>query len=493
MNRFDEIEEFLKYFSKLYQQNSNLEISSHTFYAKLTEYGLTTEEISKKRKTRINPLIKDVFFPNWIKEFENNRNLHVFYTMAQSRFLHFFSPHNSANCYKLHVSFPEDKMYECVKELFRFIADNRIETCSKVADCVRSDSVVLRITKQKDVLKVINFINNNMYIKQACKPTNPFLERSGHVAMAYDRNLSYNSTLSYMLERYFKEKRQANNFNSVSLDDFRNYVHTLYNDIFSKKDALLNFINDPYVAREIRDVSDCYGAQDVISNFKDIFEIMMIGLNRNSKIDDYFGKVEEFQQPNHEYNNLLIIDNISSQEEDLTEAQEIIDEFILYATKKYGGIERAYNQLNYYLISSDLSAITRDKMSSRGEGFRSLFSKYVSVKNLHQIIGNDLESYMTMVVKNMDDTPERRKIFNAACLATKYKYGIEHLIVALQDGMHGDYGCFTNGGERKLRVDLIKNVPVELFRKYANEMLAELSYHDQVEYDDGLVSKGHGR
>ena len=165
MDRFGAIESFLRYFSSLYQANPNLVITEDTFYSALAEYGLTEEEIKEKRLHKINPNIKDNFFSGWIDNFKDNPDLNVYYTERQGRFLQFQTDDGSmtADCYKLYLSFPEDKMYSCVNAIFQFIAHNKIKTFSKVADCLRSDSVVLRIVSKEDTKKVIDFVNNNVY------------------------------------------------------------------------------------------------------------------------------------------------------------------------------------------------------------------------------------------------------------------------------------------------------------------------------------------
>ena len=242
MDRFAAIETFLRYFASLYQMNPSLEITYDTFYDELSNYGLTDEEINNKRIHGINANIKGNYFDNWIDNFKDDPNLDVYYTLDQSRFLQFQNfESNNAECYKLYLSFPEDKMYTCVNAIFQFIANNNIKTFSKVADCLRSDSVVLRIVSKEDTKKVIDFINNNTDISSACKPVNPFLMTSGCVGMAYDRWLSYNSILSFMLSNYFTQKRNAGTLADVSLNNFIDYLKQVYQVVFSNSIALNNF------------------------------------------------------------------------------------------------------------------------------------------------------------------------------------------------------------------------------------------------------------
>ena len=63
MNNPVEIEEFLKYYAKIYKQNPNLPIVRDTIYHGLATYGISEEE-------KQNKSIK-YMFPNWINHFEN--------------------------------------------------------------------------------------------------------------------------------------------------------------------------------------------------------------------------------------------------------------------------------------------------------------------------------------------------------------------------------------------------------------------------------------
>ena len=493
MSRFDEIDEFLKKFAVLYRDNPDLRISKDTFYSALAEYGLTPNEIYKERKYIINDTIKNNYFRGWIDYFKNDTYLNVYYTEIQGRFLQFNSDDRNAECYKLYVSFPEDKMYECVKIIFKFIADNKIANSSKVADCVRSDSVILRINNQKDALKVINFINNNPIIRESCKATNPFLQRSGKVGLAYDRYMSYNSTLSFMLEKYFVEKRKNNTLANVSTADFRNYVLQKYNSIFSNHDSLIGFMDENYVAGEISRLSNEMFKDEVLSNFKDILDLMILQLDPKSRIDDYFSKVEEYNDFRHDDKNCQLINNILEHKDTIDSKQvdikKIVDDYIRYATKKYGGVSEAFEYLNIYLYEHNIAAITRDKVAPYDLGFRDLFSKYVTYDKLYGIVGNNIMQYMNSVVhvdKVMaNESVNKYVIFNKACNATAKKYGQIQLIEALKNGMNGDYSYFTNDGNNLFRDNLIKYVDVESFRQYAASLLDKMNvYGDNKNNND---------
>lgn len=485
MDRFNEIENFFTLFKNRYILNPNLEITSDSIYNWLSEYGLTIQEIMHNPLRQPIPKIRNSFFDYWIETFSNNPNLNVFYTERQKRFLQFNnSKRNTPECYKLYLSFPEDKMQECIKIIFQFIANNKIETFSKVADCVRSDSVVLRIAKQNDTKKVIDFINNNQTLTSAAKPVNPFLQKTGVIGMAYDRWMSYNSMLSDMLSRYFREKKKTNTLASASLNDFRNYLQTFTNNIFNNRDALVEFMKDKKVIREFeyyRGIIDEFG---VLANIKDILELINLELDPSKTNDDYFKRIELYmsekhQQSNHESITRLLRTNDKEDVKIAYNAKEIVDDYIRYAIKKYGSVDNAARYLLNYLNANDICGITRDIVPPYKEGFRFLFQKYVSRNKLYTIVNGDAINYMNSLAQKKDNSIDTLKLFRDACKATIRKYGYMQLISALYNGINGDYSSFTNDGDKMLRENMMKYIDQNTFKKYAAAMLAELFNNEQ--------------
>ena len=469
MNRYEEMNNFLKFFANIYNNNPKTQITSDTIYDALSNYGLSQLEIQNSKGSNIR--IKGVYFDEWIDYFKDDPNLNVYFTEVQSRFLQFnYWGGNNPELYKLYLSFPEEKILECVKQLFKFISDNNIKNISKVADSVRSDSVVLRVYNKEDVTKIIDFINNNDYINKSCKQVNPFLIKAGNVGLSYDKNLSYNEVLSYLIKQYLLEKRNTNSLNSVSIDNFRYYVINSYNTIFSNKESLIEFMNDSFVKKLIKRHSD--DIIDVLSNIKDIMNLTVLQLNPNSTIDDYYNKIEIFKKPKHNEDNNLLINSIINKQEinNDVDIKTIINDYILYAFKKYNSIDTIVNCLENYMINNNINAITRDKIYPYNEGFRSLFNKYISSTTLRSIIGNKVKEYVLYNLQKNEHI-DIITILDNACIATYNKYGIEQLLIAIQQGRLGNYSCFTNGGNNKYRELLIQYVDQDTFNKYANILI----------------------
>ena len=173
MNNPVEINEFLKYYAKIYKQKPELPILRDTIYHGLMTYGLKEEE---KQDNSIKYM-----FNKWIEHYKNT-NLIVYESELQKRFLQFHSSNgrNSEDYVKIYVTFAKEDIELCVMQIFDFIGQNKFETYSKVSDVIRSDAIVLRMANINDAKKVINFINTNLYLSSKARKTNPFLIKNGN-------------------------------------------------------------------------------------------------------------------------------------------------------------------------------------------------------------------------------------------------------------------------------------------------------------------------
>lgn len=472
MNREIQINEFLKYFAKIYIQNPNLEIYSDTIYSGLMNYGLTKEEIK-------NRSIKDNF-DKWINNFRNDQNLNVYHSERQTRFLQFFSKkYASINCTKLYVSFPKDKIYNCVNKIFKFISDNNMESCSKVADRIRSDSVVLRLPSSEDAKKVINFINNDIELSGVCKEVNPFLIKEGKVGLAYDYLLSYNETLSMILENYFKDYRKNNMLNEVSLQSLREYTITFYNKFTNDKNIVESFLNSELAQRNLSRFD--YEKIGLLINYNQVIELISKSLDMNTDIQDYFKLYEEMKSGKKEEILLENYDKVlnSKQEEKDSKSypQELLNNYIFYAKQKYGADKVGY-YLDNYAQEGFLRAITRDN------NFRQMFLMYLPSSLVREITNNDVEKYIKKLLGIKEENSKKEitnldnfELFFDACVATYKKYGTLQLESAIMLATMGSYSRFTNG-QFGYRNELIKRnfkdkIPVYckmIFENYGNDL-----------------------
>ncbi len=425
MTKLEKMDEFLKYYAKVYKQNPNLSINKSTIYSGLANYGLNEDEKHKGI---------DNLFNEWLNYY-SNKKLNVFYSERQPGFLQFHnSTLNNPNHVKLYLSFGKDDMEECVKIIFDYIDKMNFETYSKVARTLRSDSVVLRMTNIEEAKQLINFINNNEYLKSKAKEVNPFTIHNGVVGMAFDKYLSYNSIMAYTISEYFKN---VNDFDKVNIDDFKRYVIDLYNSIFVDKSKLEKFKNSSIFQENERRFNS---NNSEIVNFYQIFRTMFLSLNDKTELDDYFNLISECQDERVSKGLMTHFDKYDKKVNDdktKQDKEKLLREFIIYASKKYGNKNVLLILQDY--INGNVNAITRDN------GFRELFRTNLLRKDILDITLNNLEGYIQNTLQPKD---EMIYCFEGAINTTYKKYGFKQTCAALEGIFNNNFSYISNGNQK---------------------------------------------
>ena len=301
--RVEQMEELLHYLQQLYLSNPDKKINSNDIYRIISKYKLNQpEELYLDSNINIRRC-----FEQWTMDYINNPNLKAFCNPNQPNFLTFTNLNDiNDQCYKLYVSFPEEHLYSCVNEIFKFIAQNNIKTVSKVADRIRTDSVVIRLTNEKDAIRVINHINGTESIRKHCNPVNPFLITMDNVGLGYGAWLSYNSLLSFLLEKYFNSKIFTNTIKETSLKDFAGFINTLYHNLLTNPIFLNYFLEEPYINGEINRLkrNNNITTEEILSSIKNNLELIRTSITPEKDSRDYFDRLKKFTNPNHETENI---------------------------------------------------------------------------------------------------------------------------------------------------------------------------------------------
>lgn len=474
MNNPVEIEEFLKYYAKIYKQNPNLPIVRDTIYHGLATYGISADEQQNKS-------IK-YMFSNWINHFQNS-NLHVYESDMQKRFLQFHTSdgRTTEGHVKIYATFAKEDMESCVIHIFDYISQNNFATYSKVSDVVRADSVVLRMVNPSEADKVINFINNDPYLSSKARKTNPFLMKAGVVGIASDKNLSYNSTVAYLITKYFKE---TTNYDNVNFEDFKLFAQKYFNDVFINQTKLQDFIYDEeFLVNKKRFNTD----GEALANYYEVFKLINMSLNKYTNMNDFYNHVlmtqnkESFQRLSKYYD--VSIRNLENKPvANSINKKELLDQYIEYAIKKYNGIDNTLNYLKTY-INGNPNAITRDN------DFRTNFAKYLSPKEIINITNGNIESYvqsfMPNMVKNNDNLHE---LFIAAITATYNKYGFNHAEVALIALITKNDACHITNGDQNYRKRLLKYSHEEILKEFKDLAKDYISNNSQDVYSYVLLT-----
>lgn len=422
MNRYIEIDNILKYLAKIVYQN-NMNITRDTVYSLLMTYGLTKEEVKDSN-------IRE-YFDSFINHFKHKNNIDVYVDERQKRFLQFHKVEKEigSKCYKLYLSFPKEKIKENVNDIFSFIEKNKMETASKVADKLRSDSVVIRLFKEEDVNKVLNYINNNRKLVKEAKKTNPFSLREGVVALAYDDYLSYNLCVSYYVSNYINKLKDNLRLNKASIEDFKEYLTKEYYKTFITKEKQEKLLNS---ASFKEDKVSFYKEEECLKNWQEVTLLITNQINENFKKEEFFQLMKIFKEKD---NNLI---------------DSIIKEYLKIAEKKYNRDKMTY-YIKSFIETNDYLYITREK------GMRDNFIK-------NQINGEDIK-------RVLNEVNDYYQVWFNAINRTYLKYGEYQAKAAIYNGLLGDYSNITNGGEKRYREKLIEHVTKEQFKEYCKAFI----------------------
>lgn len=485
-NRYNEMNEFLKYYAKIYEQNPNFSIENNTIYAGLMSYGYSNDELERSKNVDYDGL-----FNHWINRFSNSRNLNVYRDDRQYNFLQFWNSKGSdADCIKIYLSFDTYDIDYCISKIFDFIDKNDIATKSKIANKLRADDVVLRIFDINDAIKVINYINSDSDLVNCARKTNPFMVRHGALGVAFDDWLSYNDTLAEMISNYFKECRNNNDFRNVSVEDFQQYVKNYHNDIFKNPNNLHKFKGTSmFLLNKKRFDSD----GDCILNYDNVIDLITKQLDPNFNINNFLDVYKKVSNPNNKsqmaqyYNDILdnkISYNATPKKENEVNKKDLLDRYIQYAATKYG-VDEVHKYLESYVYQNNHNAITKDN------NFRNNFLKYLNKQDILYICQNNISSYIyailgisniqntTNVNQNIDNQNANYKyeLFVNACVATLQKYGDEQLNTAITEAMtKGNYNYFTNGNT-KLRNQMINLITPQDIQHFHLLYLKQIGYN----------------
>ena len=282
-----EMEKFISNLKKLYIQNPNLPITSDTIYHELANYDFSKKELEDNDIRYMFPELERLFA---------NSNLQVYVSERQTRFLQFANNNGYTKCVKLYVSFPKKIIEQAAIKIFGFVSENNMITASKLADYIRSDSIVIRLADPEDAKKVINFINNDKELVKYHKQTNPFSLKEGIVGVGYDDLLSYNLTIAKIMVEYFQALRINNSLKQASLEQFGNYVANYYYQTFITKENLLNFLNsDVYKSSTGRFQTD----GEAVNNYEQVMRLIALTLKNNLSLEQYFELFEKFCRENN--------------------------------------------------------------------------------------------------------------------------------------------------------------------------------------------------
>lgn len=299
--KHQEINRVLKdlYISNINLHQDNIKLTEEMVYQYLTKLGLPQSERDKK----INN-----YFPYWIETFENCPNINGLNLPDWNYFLQFVNGNINPSSIKMYISLDSLHIKQGVKMIFSFLAENNIKHESKIGSEIRTDNIVIRLSKVEDVKKLSDYISNNNYIKEGMQKINPFCFESNGIGYAYDGLLSYNSCIAKIISDYINEMYKLNKTDDeINVNTFYQYIES-----YSQK------------PEKISDLPDINNNSKKLIDASLIVELIKYSLSSNN-LEDYFNFYKYAINKKLKYNNITAEEN----------KEELLKEVIITMMKKY--------------------------------------------------------------------------------------------------------------------------------------------------------------
>ena len=239
MSKIEERELFFEHIKKIYMQNPDFEVTPDTIY-----YELSLFNVQDGKKMRISndnliniqaQLSNDFRKKDKIKCFSNG-----YFFAIENRGSYddktFYDKMNTS--IKLYIACDIKNLYNVTSLVFNYMIDENIITQSKIAKEMRNDVLVVRVSTMEEAEKVSEFVNSLDY--NSLISYNPYILSNGKVGMTYDGTLSYNKTLSLLMNSYFNTKKNSNSLDKSTMEDFVNFI---------KREVLLCINDSKYFER----------------------------------------------------------------------------------------------------------------------------------------------------------------------------------------------------------------------------------------------------
>ena len=223
MSKIEERKLFFEHIKKIYMQNPDFEVTPDTIYNELSLFNV--QDGKQMRISNDNLIKTQARLSNYFRKREpaicfskgpffaiENRNGYDDKT--------FYDKINTS--IKLYIACDIKNLYNVTSLVFNYMIDENIITQSKIAKEMRNDVLVVRVSTMEEAEKVSKFVNSLDY--NSSVSYNPYILSDGKVGMTYDGTLSYNNTLSLLMNSYFNTKKNSNSLDKSTMEDFVNFI-----------------------------------------------------------------------------------------------------------------------------------------------------------------------------------------------------------------------------------------------------------------------------
>ena len=426
MDNNDRIEKILRLIASASKNGMN--IDSDSVYANLIYFGVDNkfEDIS-------------VNFDKWINHFKSFENIGVFVNPNWDCFCQFVSSnidryHHNCNI-KIYIPIDSEHIEKSAIILFEFLTRENIIHLSKIGKFVRFDDVVIRTNNSENANKIIEFVNNNEYIKEGLLKGNPFAVCVDNISMVYDNSLSYNMVVSSWISNYINWECKNNNLDNVSFLRFRSFVEVSFKSIFEKGEGLQEYLDNLVSDMVIKDD----GFMDVrdykLFDYYNITKILLMSMNKSIDRDILFSFISNLSDENVHKRGIDDLRkkrlNIDDDSMGYSDKQRTIFKMAFDSMVRVYGYEETKKNFIKFMETGNYSCITRN------DGAREM------------IFSNDIDRE----VANSIVLSWRCEVLDSAILTTYNKYGYSHTYSALVDlAFRNDFNGFTNDNNSRMEL-----------------------------------------
>ncbi|MGM9877554.1 MAG: hypothetical protein ACI33S_02790 [Bacilli bacterium] len=221
--RINQINDFLNMMLSVAKEN-NTTLTADDVYYLLCRFNIKNNDHNKRH------MIENLFY-SWIDKFKGRNNINVFRADNWRYFCQFTNKAHlvQGKDIKMYIPIDYDHLDKGVSELFNFMSSLNMTHASKVGLDLRNDNVVVRlpINDVENAYKIIEFCNNNKYIKSGLNQTNPFVPNYNNIGLMYEEGFSYNYEMAKGIATFINRNKHRNR---VTIDDFNREFDYLFSN-----------------------------------------------------------------------------------------------------------------------------------------------------------------------------------------------------------------------------------------------------------------------
>lgn len=456
-------EEFIKFIAQIAKQNPEINYESKKDCDALYHHLVQLSVNENENKTDLK---SSGFFENWINYFKNKDHIKVFVNEKWNYFCQFTNDFGYPHDYiKIYIPTDYNHIYKTGVLLFDFLNKENIIHHSKIAQNIRFDNIVVRVNNRNDADKVLNFVNSNKYIQEGLLEPNPFAFTKNNLAIVSDGQSSYNSIISAYLGMYIQDRKNKNQLDNVSFNDFVGFMKNSYEEMFVKKQ---NFDKYSRYFKLDFNQKENFKMMNRVINIKSVSELFFKSCQNSF---DYSDLINHYNQWN---NGSYLSSEINKFKQVKDDNNELLNEYFTIMTRKYDK-ELAVKNIIYYIQSGDVNRITRDNnlrervyVSSLRDKLNTFFKNngYDYAKMYNYFLSYSTSNTVNVINKNVTD------LLNDYFEIMIEKYGIGNAVDGLLAYLeNGDITGITRNNDLRARINS------STIRKDLNDFFTNCNYN----------------